>query len=126
MYARGVDAMLCAACSTALRPRGTPYGVVWVCARCGAGAATVPVIRRVVPRGFVQHLWQAARLHGRPSAQRCPSCTQPLSTFDGSPVEVSPVVSVCCHCFFVVLERSALVGGGPFAPRRIASRSATT
>jgi hypothetical protein len=117
--------MLCAACSAALAPRRTAYGVVWVCARCGTGAATVPVIRKVVPRGFLQHLWQAARLHGRPSTQRCPSCTQPLSTFDGSPVEVSPVVSICCHCFFVVLERSALVVGGPLAPRQIASRSPT-
>jgi len=100
--------MLCASCSSALGPRRTEHGVVWVCDRCGTGAATLGVIRKVVPRGFLQHLWQAAQQHGRPSAQRCPSCTQPLDTFDGSPVEMSPALAVCRHCYFVVLERTAL------------------
>lgn len=108
-----LDSMLCAACSHEIHARRTPHGVVWVCDACGTGAATLAVIRRVVPRGFVQHLWQAALAHGRPSAQRCPSCTQPLLDFAGSPVTVAPIVSLCRRCYFVVFEQSALVAAAP-------------
>jgi hypothetical protein len=100
--------MLCPSCSSELRPRGSAHGIVWICDACGTAAATLPVLRRAAPRAFAQHLWQAALAHGKPGAQRCPSCTQPLLDFAGSPVTVAPVVSLCCRCYFVVFERSAL------------------
>jgi hypothetical protein len=112
--------LICAACPNELRAHGSAHGLVWICDACGTCAATVAVVRRVVPRGFVQHLWQAARTHGRPSAQRCPSCTQPLLDFAGSPVTVAPVVSVCCRCYFVVFDRSALAVGPARRPALLA------
>jgi predicted RNA-binding Zn-ribbon protein involved in translation (DUF1610 family) len=104
----GSKPMLCASCSSAIHARRTAHGLVWICDACGTGAATLAVLRRAVPRGFVQHLWQAALGHGRPSAQRCPSCTQPLLDFADSPVMVAPVVSLCRRCYFVVFEKAAL------------------
>ena len=106
--------MLCASCSHPIHARGTTHGVVWICDACGTGAATLSVLRRVAPRAFVQHLWQAALAHGRPGAQRCPSCTQPLLDFADAPVTVTPIVSVCRRCYFVIFEKSAL---GIPAPR---------
>jgi hypothetical protein len=103
-----LDPMLCAACASELRPARTDHGVVWLCASCAAGATTLGVLRKVAPRSFVHHLWQAAQAHGRPSRKRCPSCTQPLLELDGSCVDLSPALLVCCRCFLVWLEEPTL------------------
>lgn len=100
-----MEPMRCARCSFELRPERTEHGLIWLCGSCATGAATLGVIRKVAPRRFVQQLWQAARSHARPDAWRCPSCTQPLLTFEGTPVEASPSVRVCCRCFLIVLAQ---------------------
>lgn len=102
------DPLRCAACSGELRASRTDHGIVWLCASCVAGATTLGVLRKVSPRAFVNHLWQAAQAHGRRSPKRCPSCTQPLLDLDGSQVELSPPLLVCRHCFLVWLERRTL------------------
>jgi hypothetical protein len=100
--------MLCPSCSGELRPCRTTHGVVWLCDPCSAGATTLGVFRRVAPRPFVNHLWQAGRAHGQPSARRCPSCTQALLELDASRVELSPSLLLCCRCFLVWLEEPTL------------------
>jgi hypothetical protein len=98
----------CALCSADLEPCHTDHGVVWICRPCEAGATTLGVLRQVAPRPCINHLWQAARTLGLPSAKSCPSCTQPLLELDAPSVESSPSFLVCCHCFLVWLERPAL------------------
>jgi Zn-finger nucleic acid-binding protein len=100
--------MLCASCSGELQARRTDHGVVWLCGSCVAGATTVGVLRKVAPRSFINHLWQAGLTHGRPSTRRCPSCTQPLLELDGAQVELSPSLQLCCRCYLVWLDRSSL------------------
>lgn len=103
-----IQPMLCASCSGELRAQRTDHGLVWLCGSCVAGATTLGVIRKVAPKDFVNHLWQAGYAHDRPSAQRCPSCTQPLLELDGARVELSPSMLLCCRCYLVWLERATL------------------
>jgi hypothetical protein len=103
-----LEPMRCASCSEELRPRRTEHGIVWLCGSCVAGATTLGVLRKVAPRPFINHLWQASQLHGRASAKRCPSCTQPLLDLDGTGVALSPSLLVCCRCLLVWLEKPSL------------------
>jgi hypothetical protein len=124
MHSGRFQPMPCSECGEPLEARHVAHGTVWVCTPCGAGAATLGVIRRVAPRDFVRHLWQAARLHGRASARRCPSCEQPLLTFRDSKAAVSPEVEVCCRCFFVWLSRRTLASFSLEDRTRSATRGA--
>lgn len=102
----------CAGCAQPLEPQTTEQGTVWICRACVAGAATLGVIRKVAPREFINHIWQAARAFGRESELPCPSCTQPLLTFHPDEVSVSPKLEICCRCFFLWLDREALASLG--------------
>ena len=113
----GFQPLPCATPDRNLEPQATPHGSVWLCRRCIAGAATLGVIRKVAPREFINHIWQAARAHGRESSLPCPSCTQPLLTFHPDEVSVSPSLEICCRCFFLWLDRDALATLGLRSPR---------
>ena len=82
------------------------HGLVWLCRECRAGAVTVPVLRRVAPRAFVNDAWQTALRRGRRSRLVCPACAEPF-------VEVSvgradPRMKACVRCFWVWLNPHAL------------------
>lgn len=102
-----VTTSLCPTCSEVLEPLATEHGIVWVCRRCRAFAANLAVLRKAAPRQFVKHLWLAGLELGIPSSHRCPSCEQPLRRF-GADVEVSPACEMCCRCFLVWFDDSAL------------------
>ena len=124
------DFMPCPACDTALEPTPSKHGIVWLCNHCRSGAATLPVLRQVAPRAFVQHLWQAALHDGLPSPKICPSCTQPFTTFSGSRVTLEPNLEVCVRCYWVWLGPASLsalsqLGEPPSAARRIEKIAAT-
>jgi len=73
-----------------------------------AGATTLGVLRHVAPKAFINHLWQAARLHGSLSSKICPSCTQPLIELRPPQVVIEPALDVCCRCFLIWMERPTL------------------
>lgn len=103
-----LDALPCPLCKRPLEPTQGTHGLVWLCRACRAGAATLPILRQVAPREFVNHLWQAALHDGRPSALVCPSCAQPFTTFAKGRVVVRPKLEVCVRCFWVWLGPQAL------------------
>ena len=103
-----LEPMRCARCAGPLAAQAGRHGLVWVCADCVAGATTLGVLRHVAPRAFINHLWQAARLHGEPSRKACPSCTQPLVELRPPKVEIEPALEVCCRCFLIWMERATL------------------
>jgi hypothetical protein len=105
--------MPCPLCEGELEPASRRHGIVWLCRSCRAGAATLPILRQVAPREFVNHLWQAALQDGIESPRRCPSCTQPFTCFSGSRVEVEPRLEVCTRCFWVWLHPASLVRLAP-------------
>ena len=102
------DPLPCPLCRSALIPAQTSHGLVWLCRRCRAGAATLPVLRQVAPKEFVNHLWQAALHDGRRSRLACPSCGQPFTTFAKGRVVMRPRLDVCTTCVWVWLGPEAL------------------
>jgi hypothetical protein len=100
--------MRCATCTGPLVSRAGRHGLVFVCETCLAGATTLGVLRHVAPKAFINHLWQAARLHGSLSRKACPSCTQPLIELRPPQVEIEPALEVCCRCFLIWMERPTL------------------
>jgi Zn-finger nucleic acid-binding protein len=123
------QSMPCPICGVDLEPTAGQHGIVWLCRACCAGAATLPILRQVAPRDFVNQVWQAALQNGVPSARVCPSCTQPFTTFTGSRAKIEPHLEVCTRCYWVWLDRESLsllarTHGRPRALRR-GSASAT-
>lgn len=115
-----LDPMLCALCRGPLVGQPGRHGIVWVCGSCVAGATTLGVLRHVAPKAFINHLWQAARLHGSRSAKACPSCTQPLVELRPPQVEIEPALEVCCRCFLIWMERPTLAALRVETPRNLA------
>jgi hypothetical protein len=122
MKASRLAALPCPLCRGSLEPIKSRHGLVWVCRTCRAGAATVPILRAVAPRAFVNGLWQAALHHGRRSRMVCPSCARPFTEFAGE--AVSRQLKVCVRCFWVWLSASGSLSDGvlpsPHRPRRAA------
>jgi hypothetical protein len=102
-----IDFEQCPLCWEPLSPRRSRFGQVRVCARCMGGTTTLPVLKRVAPREFIQHLWQAAQRSGRSSFKSCPSCRQPLLSL-GPEVEIEPEFDVCVRCYVVWFEQATL------------------
>jgi hypothetical protein len=114
------DALPCPLCKRPLEPTQGRHGLVWLCRACRAGAATLPILRQIAPREFVNHLWQAALHDGRPSGLVCPSCAQPFTTFAKGRVAMRPKLEVCVRCFWVWLGPQALHSLSADAPRPLA------
>jgi len=100
--------MPCPSCRGELEPTPGRHGIVWLCRSCRAGAATLPILRRIAPRAFVDQVWQAALHEGRASSTHCPSCGQPFTTFRGSEATVEPELEVCTRCYWVWLGPASL------------------
>src|SRR5262245_10401565 len=98
----------CPLCKEALEPTKGRHGLVWVCRVCRAGAVTLPILRQVAPRSFVNQLWQAALHRRRPSQLMCPACTPPFTELGEANAAVHPLLKVCVRCFWVWLSAEGL------------------
>jgi hypothetical protein len=103
-----MEPLPCPLCKEALEPAKGRHGLVWVCRTCRAGAVTLPILRQVAPRPFVNQLWQAALHHGRISKVVCPACTQPFTECGGVSAAANPQLQVCVRCFWVWLSPDGL------------------
>jgi len=96
-----IDPLRCPVCHGGLEPTSTRHGLLWLCQACRAGAATVPILRRLAPRAFVDRLWQTA-LHDAPRSRLCcPSCAQPFTELVGPDSVAAIRLEVCVRCFWV-------------------------
>ncbi len=96
-----LEELPCPICGSYLERGAGRHGLVWFCRQCRAGAVTLPVLRQVAPRGFVNQLWQAALHDSRPSRRRCPACTQPFAELGRRSPAMPPQIKVCVRCFWV-------------------------
>jgi hypothetical protein len=122
-----LEALACPLCGGLLEPTRGRHGLVWLCRTCEAGAATLPILRQVAPRAFVNHLWQAALHAGRASALVCPSCARPFTEFVGAGAGMDPQqLEVCLRCFWVWLSRRTLsaLSARAAAPGALVERTA--
>jgi len=97
----------CPICARPLETVRGKHGVFLACVDCQAGATTLPVLKKVAPREFVDHLWQMIQRHGEPSKRSCPSCARALLEAPAE-VELEPRVDVCLPCYLVWLDATAL------------------
>ncbi|HKA55301.1 MAG TPA: hypothetical protein VKJ47_16730 [Candidatus Binatia bacterium] len=111
-----MEPLRCPLCRKTLEPTTGRHGLVWVCRVCRAGAATLPILRQVASRTFVNQLWQAALHHGRTSTVMCPACAQPFTEFAGASAGVNAQLKVCVRCFWVWLNPEALSSHSAAAP----------
>ena len=65
---------------------------------------TLPILRQVAPRAFVNHVWQAALHDGRASRLVCPACAQPFTEF----ADPQAQIKVCVRCFWVWFSAETL------------------
>ncbi len=78
---------------------------MWICRTCRGGAVTLPILRKVAPRPFVNRLWQSALHRGRCSSLVCPACTQPFTDVANM---LATQIRVCVRCYWVWLDCHAL------------------
>jgi membrane associated rhomboid family serine protease len=66
----------------------------------------VSLLRRNIPRGVVNGVWQAARSGACPRRRHCPACNRPMAevAVEGAPQPV--LLDVCVLCQFVWFDRS--------------------
>jgi hypothetical protein len=103
-----MEPLPCPLCRAFLEPATGRHGLVWVCRACRAGAVTLPILRQVAPRSFVNRLWQAALHHGRPSKIVCPACTRPFTECGEANTATHSPLQVCVRCFWVWLSPEGL------------------
>jgi hypothetical protein len=96
-----LEQLPCPLCGGYLERAKGRHGLVWLCRVCRAGAVTLPILRQVAPRAFVNELWQAALHDGRDSRLVCPACTRPFTEFEGTRAAGNPQIKVCVRCFWV-------------------------
>ncbi len=100
-----LEALPCPLCGDSLERGAGRQGLVWICRSCRGGAVTLPILRRVAPRPFVNALWQTAIRRGRVSPLTCPACTQPFTEVAAG---VMPQIRACIRCYWVWLDCDAL------------------
>lgn len=100
-----LDALPCPLCGDALERGAGREGLVWICRTCRGGAVTLPILRRVAPRPFVNQLWQTALHHGRASALDCPACLHPFTEVASA---FAPRIMACVRCYWVWLDCEGL------------------
>lgn len=91
---------LCPNCGVKLARTLAGPGVYWICPVCHGRAASVSLLRKTVPRGVVNELWQAARSGERPRVRRCPFCGNPMPEIQAAGEQYRKRLDVCviCHC----------------------------
>lgn len=105
-----LESQLCPDCRSPLEPVTGRHGLVYVCGDCRGGVTTLAVLKKVAPREFVSHVWQAAWKHGTASERACPSCARPLLEMRAPEVVLEPRVDVCLRCYLVWLGAEAMAG----------------
>ena len=95
----------CPRCGDVLERGAGRQGLVWICRTCFGGAVTLPILRKVAPRPFVNQLWQTALHHGRRSSLFCPACTHPFTEVASGGVAR---IRACIRCYWVWLDCEAL------------------
>lgn len=89
----------CLHCGSTLQRVRRPNHIHWACPRCGGRSSTITLMRRLMPRGLVNRLWQEARHSNAPRLRTCPSCRQKMVQL--SVPGHSFAIDVCRTCTLV-------------------------
>jgi membrane associated rhomboid family serine protease len=91
----------CPRCETPLgRVRG-PQGVYWSCAGCGGRAVTLPLLRRLLVRPYINQIWQYAKDEKGVRRRPCPLCRQLMIDVPVVYGAAAHWIDVCTGCQLV-------------------------
>jgi membrane associated rhomboid family serine protease len=96
----------CPKCQCRLSRVRNKLGVFWVCQKCGGRAVSVPLLRQVLTRDYVNRLWAAVH-EGRGTPGRlCPACERPMLEVAVWTAADAAKLDVCKICEFVWFDPS--------------------
>lgn len=116
-----MNAFICPSCRAPLSERRSKYGLLWVCTSCHGRAVTLQMLRKLVPPGIVNQLWQRARSEGHPHKRSCPGCRRQMTEVSIRAGQRTEQLDVCQGCHFIWFDQREL----EHLPRR-ASKPAPT
>ncbi len=79
------------------KAEGNP-GVYWRCPACGGRAATVSLLRRLIPREIMNALWQTAWSGSYPRRRDCPACGRPMAEVPAGDESTRFTLDLCTLC----------------------------
>ena len=89
---------VCPDCRVSLEKVKGPAGVFWLCRACRGRSATISLLRKQVPREWVNTLWQAARADGLRRKRPCPACDKPMVSLPARVPDGVQHLDVCIVC----------------------------
>lgn len=102
---------ICPKCNCPLTTvKGSP-GVFWRCSSCDGRSATLALLRRHVPAGVINDLWQSAKSGTFPRKRACPGCGNRMTEVHATTEQGKQYLDVCTVCqvvWFDYAEYAAL------------------
>jgi membrane associated rhomboid family serine protease len=92
---------VCPKCNRRLVRAKTEQGFFFRCPGCDGRAVGLAVLRRAIPRGYVNRLWAKARERGGHRGQSCPICSRPMVEIPVPVGKQEVPLDVCAGCQFV-------------------------
>ncbi|HET6333519.1 MAG TPA: zf-TFIIB domain-containing protein [Polyangiales bacterium] len=112
----------CPECRTPLAQKQVGPGSVWACGSCAGVCANLAVLRQHAPEPLVQQLWASARDRGSGAERPCPSCSNPLRTFELDAKGDRVQLDGCVRCLMLWFDGRELEQIGVQLPERSAQR----
>ncbi|MDA3924693.1 MAG: rhomboid family intramembrane serine protease [Kiritimatiellae bacterium] len=88
----------CPNCHVDLKKTNGSPGVYWLCPSCGGRAATVSLLRRLIPKDIINQMWQAAWSEGYARKRDCPSCGKLMAEVPVGEGDARFNLDVCTLC----------------------------
>jgi len=92
---------ICPTCKSPLSKARIRVGLCWYCPSCRGRAASVELLRKVIPPAVINALWQHGRSGNYPRKRRCPVCTHHMSEIPIISQGRTEYLDVCATCRFV-------------------------
>ena len=92
---------VCPQCHQRLIRTKSEAGCFYYCGKCKGRAVGLAVLRRAIPREYVQGLWLKARRQEKPQGKACPICHRSMAEVDVPAGQQPVLLDVCAGCQFV-------------------------
>jgi Zn-finger nucleic acid-binding protein len=106
----------CPECGTILTALPLSRGQALACRTCSGVCVTLAALREHAPDSIVRGLWASSRERARDSTRLCPSCEQPLRTFDVPGVDAALELDGCARCQLLWFDGRELEQAGLALP----------
>ena len=92
---------VCPKCNQRLVRTKAEQGFFFRCPRCDGRAVALAVLRKAIPRAYVDRLWNKARERQGPRGQKCPICCRHMIEISVPVGKQEVPLDVCAGCQFV-------------------------